>query len=328
MKVYSREIEIFNIIKKVDYLKLDHTQVEKIERVIGDIRRKRSKLKDFSLQLTPFVIYLSFIYIILFLTLNIDSQFLQMIFLSFFHGVIGYFYVIYALHEGAGHGLFNKNSFLNNLAFNSARIFFADPKYYRSIHSKHHRYLGTENDSAFTNFILLKRFYRSIIPGAGILFKNDFCVHTDSNLTTSLIKSFFFGLVFFSIEFIFLSKNMNGFLIVLSLLVFSPWVGMVLDRLREIAEHHNMPADRLYGSRELGLKGIMFFIVGGPCGQPYHFSHHFAPDFKWFEQIRLHKEFMKILRADQKKEYGFQRNKVFSIYSDIFLRLKNEGNYV
>ncbi len=181
---------------------------------------------------------------------------------------------------------------------------------------------------AFTHFILLRRFVKSIIPGAGVLFKNDFCIHTDSKLSLSLIKSIFVGLCFFGVEFWFLQERLNALSIFISLLILSPWVGMTLDRLREIAEHHNMAEDKIHGSRELGLKGLMFFVVGGPAGQPFHFSHHLAPDLNWYQQIKLHNNLKDILTEDQKEAYGFKKKQTFNFYSKVIKSLKNRRHYV
>jgi len=321
MKVYKEELEIFNSIKKSDYPRLDTAQLSKIKDIIKSIREESSKYKHMLLQATPFIVYFILLILVLTMVNNI-------IILSLLHGALGYFFVVYALHEGAGHGLFKRNNLLNNLAFNSSRLFFADPNYYKKIHTKHHRYLGSEQDLAFTHFILLRRFLKSITPGAGVLFKNDFCVHTDSKLSLSLIKSILIGSCFFGLEFYILKDKMSSLSICISLLLISPWIGMTLDRLREIAEHHNMAEDRVHGSRELGLRGMMFFIVGGPAGQPFHFSHHLAPDLNWYQQIKLHNKLKTILTEDQKYTYGFKKKQTFNFYKKIILSLRDRRQYV
>lgn len=258
------------------------------------------------LQLIPFLTIASLWYALIFiLPAHIHNKVLLFSLLFIAHGILGYQWVVYGLHEGAGHGLFLKNKILRFLAFHSSRIMMADPIYYKQAHYTHHKFVGTDKDEAQTNFVLLKRIVISLLPGAGILFPNDYRIHKGEGLNGSIALSSGLGLIRIYIEYRALNTYLSPVSILVILLLLSPWVGLTLDRIRESLEHHLMPQSHLYGTRQLGLSPLALLISGGPWGQPCHMSHHLAPDFNWYQQLKLHLFLNSLLDSDQRRFFGF-----------------------
>ena len=245
-----------------------------------------------------------------FLTLNFLPAFftntvIQVSLVALCLGFIGYSFVIYTLHEGAGHGLFRTYPKLKLIAFNLPRLKMADPQYYQNCHQKHHKHLGKEEDCAFTNFISLNRFLRSVVPGAGIFFPNDYNIHQNPVRTKSRTITEITGLIVILIELKLLQSHFSLINSLLIVCLLAPWFGMVFDRIRETTEHRFMPAHNLYGTKELGIGIFAQVIGGGPWGQPCHFSHHLAPDLTWYQQVMLHLSLRKIMNKKQKDFFFF-----------------------
>ncbi len=258
------------------------------------------------LQLAPFIAIAGLWYALIFiLPAHIHNKVFLFSLLFIAHGILGYQWVVYGLHEGAGHGLFLKSKTLRFLAFHSSRIMLADPVYYQKVHHTHHKFIGTDKDEAQTNFVLLKRIFISLLPGAGILFPNDYRIHKGDGFNSSIALSSAIGLIRIYIEYRALTPYLSALSILVILLLLSPWVGLTLDRVRESLEHHLMPQSRLYGTRELGLSPLALLICGGPWGQPCHMSHHLAPDFNWYQQLKLHHYLNSLLDIDQRRFFGF-----------------------
>ena len=317
VKTYPRELKIHSQHQRKDQLNLSEDQLFKINSALKKIRSIGTKHPQLALIIAtlPFLILATLWYILSFLLLpalllNL-SLFSALIIYSIIRGILGYSWVIYGLHEGAGHGLL-RGTRIEKLAFNSSRLLFADPENYKIVHQAHHQYLGTDKDMAFTNYILNIRILKSLLPGAGILFPNDYKIHQGDKYTRSRLVSDIIGLLFLTLEVTIL--NLLGVPLVwavLALAIVAPWIGFTLDRIRESIEHHLLPASRQYGARELGLNLSGLLIGGGPWGQPFHFSHHFAPDLNWLEQILLHFGFKKILSREQKATLGFAKQNWF-----------------
>jgi fatty acid desaturase len=333
MKQYPQEqIYLKNYLKNISIPELSSTQQDLIREMITYLRKTKKTSPWFHnlMEFFPFFIIASCWYLLIYILpsyLNNKTVLFFMIFI--FHGFLGYQWVIYGLHEGAGHGLFkNKKTFLHRIlnffAFHSARIMMADPEYYHATHLTHHKHTGTDKDEAQTNFVLIKRIFISLLPGAGILFPNNYRIHKGDEITKSQIISTIIGLSRFYLEYIALKSYFSLFEIIIMLFLLSPWVGLFLDRSRESLEHHLMPQSKIYGTRELGNSPLALIIAGGPWGQPYHFSHHFAPDLNWYQQHRVHKNLANILSEDQKDFFGFNSSVSKLIFHELKKHLKIE----
>lgn len=317
MKVYKEEIEILNQYFKDNesYPVFTHSQKEELKESIYKIRKeaKNKSLKHFFLQLLPYLLIgLQWSWLLFKLPLIVEDKLLLGLLLGIGHGIIGYQWVIYGMHEGAGHGLFKGKNLLEKslrfLSFHSCRIFFADPRFYFKAHITHHSKLGTIEDKAQTNYVLNKRVVRSMLPGAGILFPNDYCIHKGESFSKSELVSIIVGGLFLFLEVQILKSYLSWWQVLISLVIIGPWIGLVLDRTRESLEHHLMPVNNMYGTYELGLSPLSLFISGGPWGQPCHFCHHLAPDFNWYQQIILHFKVKKLLTEEQMYFYGFKKD--------------------
>ncbi len=321
MKSYESEFEIYEKYrseKLVNYPQFNKSEEEFINSEIRKIRKwgKEHAGLKLAFQLLPLVILSAvWAYLFFYLPLEIESKNLFVLIFSFLHGLLGYSFVVYTLHECSGHQSFRTYPVLEKLMYNLCRIKMADPDYYKKCHSHHHNKLGTQEDCAFTQFISLKRFMRSVLPGAGILFPNDYNIHQDPKRTSSRTKSEIIGGAFILLEFFLLKDHLGIARTILCLVLLSPWFGMLFDRLRETTEHRFMPKDNRYGSVELGLSPLSLIVGGGPWGQPCHFSHHLAPDLKWFQQIWLHLSLKKGVRKEIQNYYFPGWKKVFSIFS-------------
>lgn len=320
MKQYPEEqLFLEQYLQKLPTPHFTDAQLNSLQKEIRKIR-KEAKLSPWLhgfMQALPFAIIACAWYLLIFILPKFVGSTSLLFVLTFaLHGVLGYQWVVYGLHEGAGHGLFPQSKFLRFMAFHSSRIMMADPVHYRNAHSTHHRFLGSERDEAQTNFVLLRRVLVSILPGAGILFPNDYRIHKGDGFSRSLLLSSLIGFVRIYIEYRALKSYFSTEAILLMLLVLSPWVGLSLDRIRESLEHHLMPRSKTYGTRELGLSPLGLLIAGGPWGQPCHMSHHLAPDFKWHQQLRLHQFLKSLLDREQRAFFGFS--------TTISTLLKNE----
>jgi hypothetical protein len=281
--------------------------------------------------LLPFIALLSaWTFLIFILPALVGSRALLFVLLFMGHGFIGYSWVIYGIHEGAGHGLFRNRKnplhrLLRFLAFHSSRLMMADPVHYSEQHKSHHRFTGTEADGSQTNFVLGGRVLRSLLPGAGILFPNDYRVHHGEGITVSLLLSGLVGGLRVAIEVHALRSRFSIPECLLLLLFFSPWIGLSLDRVRESLEHHLMPRSPITGTRELGLSPLALLITGGPWGQPCHLPHHLAPELGWIQQIALHFKLKnEILTEDQLRFFGFRTSPLSLIGREIRKHLELE----
>jgi fatty acid desaturase len=309
VKVYPQELKIYQHVWRYtdkQALPLSNDQLLQFNyraKVVRDWAQNHPQWHSF-LQALPFIILSSAWALMLaaavaaVVWLKLPA-FLSAVILGLCHGLWGYQWVIYGMHEGAGHGLF-QNSWARFLAFNSSRLLFADPKHYRIVHLTHHRALGTEEDGAFTHFVMPKRVIRSMLPGAGILFGNDYQIHQNPQYTFSRGLSDATGAAFLFLQMALLSPVIPWYFTLLALGLISPWVGMVLDRMRETLEHYLMAPTRSLGAKELGLGFWGLLIGGGPWGQPCHLTHHMAADLKWYQQIWLHFSWGDILTRQQK----------------------------
>jgi hypothetical protein len=283
------------------FLKADEIKINEFITLEREKSRLNPRLHSF-LEILPLIFLgISWAGIIWGIPFLIKNQILALLLMGLCHGIWGYSFVTYTLHEGAGHGLL-KNTPFRFLAFHSSRLLFADPEFYRDVHQSHHKFLGTSRDGSFTHHVNLNRVLRSLLPGAGILFPNDYKIHQGDKLTRSLLFSYLVGGLFLGLELLLLRGEFLWWKILLSFTFLGPWVGLSLDRLRESLEHWGMPAQRKLGSKEFGLTFWGLLIGGGPWGQPCHFSHHLAPDLSWYQQLRLHL-YLKKLNPELPRDY-------------------------
>lgn len=320
MKLIPQELQTFQAYENQylkDFPKLRLEQENQIQKVIEEIRqvRKNRPFTHLILEIVPLILLLTlFALNLLWVPSLLENKLLSSLLVGTLHGILGYSFIVYTLHEGAGHGIMRKYPLANRLIFNLPRLRFADPEYYREFHTSHHNYLGTEKDGSFSHFISLSRFIKSISPGAGILYKNDYQVHQNPVFTKSRILAETIGLLTLVGETYLLQKTLGIGFALLALLGLSPWIGMILDRCRETLEHRYMPANRKYGSRELGLGPLGLLIGGGPWGQPCHFSHHLAPDLQWYGQILLHFKVKQILTQEQRDFFFFSLSQLKPLF--------------
>lgn len=323
MKTTQAEINILNKCLGDDfsYPQLSKDQNDSLtEKIIG-IRNygKENPGIHILMQAFPFLFLgVVWIFLIFILPQLISNKALLVATLGVLHGFIGYQWVVYGMHEGAGHGLFrNRNSkiqkILNRLAFHSCRLLMADPEFYKKAHVTHHRYVGTLKDQAQTNYVHNSRVIISLLPGAGILFPNDYRIHKGDENTASLAISGLVGGLRLAGEIFLLTPYLEWYWSLLALALIGPWVGLGMDRVRESVEHHMMPAHNIYGSRELGVKPMALILGGGPWGQPCHFCHHLAQDINWYQQIWLHFEVKKVMNEEQMHFYGFDGPSITSV---------------
>lgn len=323
MKTTQAEIDILKKCQgeNFTYPEFSEQQNDLLMAKIIDIRnyaKENPKLHIFMQALPYIVLSVAWLFTILILPQLLTNKVLLIAVLGSLHSFIGYQWVVYGMHEGAGHGLFrNRKSkvqrILNWLAFHSCRLFMADPEFYKKAHITHHRYVGTLQDQAQTNYVHNKRVIISLLPGAGILFPNDYRIHKGDENTASLAISGLIGALRLAGEVYLLSPYLKWYWALFALALIGPWVGLGLDRIRESIEHHLMPAHNVYGSRELGVAPMALFISGGPWGQPCHFCHHLAQDINWYQQIWLHFEVKKIMNTKQKEFYGFDGPSILSV---------------
>jgi fatty acid desaturase len=92
--------------------------------------------------------------------------------------------------------------------------------------------------------------------------------------------------------------------VLLTMLVFVPHVGFLLDRLRQFTEHNLMPLDNRNGARSFGTGFWGLLVGGGPWGQPCHWEHHLVPSLPWYQQILLHQHVRRILTPRQRPPDG------------------------
>lgn len=173
------------------------------------------------------------------------------------------------------------------LLANLGRLFFTDPEYYREIHLSHHAALATPEDRSFTQWVSNRRVLRSLFPGAGVLFKNDYQIHAGPEWTRSKRISLALGISLIACLMLLFQADLGWLHTWIAFGFLAPWCTMVLDRTRESLEHQLMARDSVNGTRDLGHSALGLIIAGGPWGQPFHLTHHLAPSTPWYGQWLL-----------------------------------------
>lgn len=294
---YSIEHEIAQRLSLQSYSKMDEAASQELRLLAHEYERwqKAYPLLDTLLSLVP-LFFIIGIWILSFSALSVlftTHPVFAVLLASAIHGFFSYSWVIYSLHECAGHGprkWSQCRSTPDRVRFflgATCRLFMSDPEHYREFHFTHHSRLGTDQDGSFTHAVQTSRLIRSLLPFSGILYPNDYKVHMGTEKTASQKLSLRLGLVFALILTAIYSYLFTIGAAVLIGLVLGPWISFILDRLRESIEHQLMPVDRTYGVREIGWTILGHVLSGGPWGQPFHFTHHFAQSLPWYLQIRL-----------------------------------------
>lgn len=236
---------------------------------------------------------------------------LAFLIVSVVHGFLFYSVTIFSIHEGAAHDRIIQSvgpvsRFFALLANNASRVFYADPIYYRSRHTHHHKDFGTKDDGAFTNFVWPRRFFVSLLPFAGIANFNDYRIHSDTRFSKSQFLSLTIGNMYSLGVGWFMFERTGLLFAVLVLVVIGPWIAFLLDRLRETTEHNLMSLETENGARNLGLGFWGLLVGGGPWGQPCHLSHHLIPALPWYQQCRLHFKLRSMMTRDQRRYFCIQ----------------------
>lgn len=288
------------------------------------------ELSSFNLILIflPFIVLLMILVTVIYLLIKFQLSFwTTTLILGIVQGYISYSWSVYALHECAGHGNAIPKS-LKFFFFHSSRFFGPDPDQYAKSHYKHHAFLATKQDGAFTQFVAPKRWLKSLLPFAGILYANDYKIHEKDEWTISKVVTKFCVVLFLTVEFLILKNYLNSGIVLIAILIISPWFGFFLERMRESTEHQFMPIDNRFGARELGFNFTGLLIGGGPWGQPFHLSHHLAPHLPWYAQWKLSSALFEIMNEEQRDFYFVtKKNSFITILKNIFLNYKklNEG---
>ena len=170
---------------------------------------------------------------------------------------------------------------------------------------------------AYTHYVPLARFLRSLLPLAGLLPFNDYVIHTDHSFSRSHVRSLLLGAAYHAgLLVLALPATGVGWGLV-AFVVLAPWWAFTLDRIRETYDHLFSPDNRRWGARSLGLGVGGMLFGGGPWGQPCHLAHHFAPWLPWYLQLRFHLDFRRVLRPDQQATYLTPR---WSSFARIYAR--------
>jgi fatty acid desaturase len=88
-----------------------------------------------------------------------------------------------------------------------------------------------------------------------------------------------------------------------ALVLVTPHVGFLVDRLRHFTEHNLMPLDHRNGARSFGLGFWGMLVGGGPWGQPCHLIHHLFPAVPWYAQLILHHKLKSLLTDRQRGQF-------------------------
>jgi hypothetical protein len=261
-------------------------------------------------------------------TTGLGAMVLGILTTGFLHGWLLYSITVYSLHEGAAHRvIFRPNGpvtrLLNKAASHFCRIASADPESYAADHLSHHAHFGTEREAEFTNFVTPRRFWLTLVPFAVFFNFSDFVAHRPLSATRSRVLSDIVTLVYHG-PYLYLMIPRFGltFSLVVVLLI-SPHVAFMLDRLRQFSEHNLMPIENQNGARSFGPGFWGLLIGGGPWGQPCHWMHHLIPTLPWYLQIVLHYDAARILTARQREQYFLAP---FTGYPRLLWRLWTEPN--
>jgi hypothetical protein len=317
MKIYPEELELFARYTREELSDFPLVNDAQFEYMRGHSR----KLKDWEkkhwifhntlnlLVLTTLVSMM--IYFGMILPTQHSPSYGMLLICAGLHGLIAYSLTIFTLHEGAGHNAIIRNhgpisKILGIIANNLCRLSFADAHYYNSIHPQHHHSTATENDCAFTNFVLPKRFLISLTPLAGVMPYCDYKIHTPPTMTkskilTDTIGTFWLGAITYQ-----LITNGHTWIMAALFIIFTTWVSFTVDRLRETTEHNLMPGTKNNVARSFGPNLWGLFICGGPWGQVCHLMHHMFPSATWYQQIILHYRFKAIATPEQLKAFCMQ----------------------
>jgi fatty acid desaturase len=224
------------------------------------------------------------------------------------YGLVGYPLASYGNHDCAAHSASviargPLSSWVQRALGNLGRLFYADPAHFRELHLAHHRELATPQDGTFTHWVDNRRILRSLIPGAGVFFENDYQVHAAWKWSRSKAVSTLGGLLTVLGLTWFFASDLGVIPAWLAFGVMGTWMILCLDRLRESVEHQLMPPDRFSGTREIGGSCLGWILGGGPWGQNYHLSHHLIPSLPWYGQMLVSRRLRNSVPEDVRSFY-------------------------
>ncbi len=311
MKNYSGELSAYEHIQQLEQHKvLPPEFITQLKVFSGDLSLQIQKYKTLhnfvNIGVLLFLIsceLLSF----LFLNSFAETSWAWLIF-TLLHGFTMYSLMIFTLHEGAAHKrIFIGQSpfirFLQKIAHTLPRLYFADPDYYTSQHGDHHKYLGTKEDGAFTQYVWPTRILKSFLPLAAFLPFNDFRIHCGMQMSLRKLIWDILAVVFWiGLIFIFL-PHVSFFLSLFLVFILGPWFSFALDRLRETSEHSLLPFEKISSARNLGFSVGGLIVGGGPWGQCFHLSHHISPQLPWYLQIFFGYRTWQMMNVEQRKTY-------------------------
>jgi fatty acid desaturase len=224
------------------------------------------------------------------------------------HSYIMYSLVVYSLHEGAAHKIIfppkgRLTQALHWISSNLCRLGAGEPNFYSTHHMAHHARFGTEDDGEFLNYVPPERYWKTFFPLAAFLNISDFVIHRPLSYTPSRIVSAILALIYNGVYAWFCYRAFGGLFTALTIVLFLPHVGFILDRMRQFTEHNLMPLENKNGSRSFGVGFWGLLVGGGPWGSPCHWEHHLVPSVPWYQQIMLHGYVKTLLTPRQREQF-------------------------
>jgi hypothetical protein len=222
------------------------------------------------------------------------------------HSYFLYSMAIYSVHEAFTHKvLFQRVGPISRgahfVASHLCRVAHAEPNHYSVYHLAHHGKFGGEDDGEFLNFVRPKRYWLTWLPLAVIY--SDFSCHHPKGYNRSRAITALMTVVYNGIYGYLLYQAFGPLFVIVSMVLFFPHVGFILDRARQFTEHNLMPPENRNGSRSFGWGFWGMFLGGGPWGTPCHLEHHLVDYVPWYHQLILHAHVRKLLTPGQRKQF-------------------------
>lgn len=225
-----------------------------------------------------------------------ESSILETFFLIIFIGY-SYYQFQFILHETSHKTMFTNikiNEFVGNLIGILAGY---DFKTYRVNHMKHHKFLGTEQDPEFGNFIhkdndsesKISLLLKSLLFVDFLKLFNNLLLNK-KNITKKSINKIYFSIVFYlAMFFILYGSDINGIIyhaFILFLAVGS--VTFFLNRYRGVSEHPmgKSAESTMYTKTN---KNILFQYFFANFNFNYHLEHHIFPEVSSYHYPSINK---------------------------------------
>ena len=238
---------------------------------------------------------------------SIGGALLGALIVGVLHGWVLYCIAYITVHDAATHHVLILPTnrfyrFVNRVIVNLGRITLVDPAHYSRAHWMHHRHFADpEKDGTFLNFIPPERLFGTLLPLQPFLNFTDFFPFIPNHYTRPRLISMAMTLGYMGLYSALMIPEFGLLFTMVSLGVVGAWVATALDRLRESTEHNLMPLDDANGAREFG-GGFWGVLLGaGPFCQPFHLSHHLAPQISWYQLWPFHWELKRIMTPEQRR---------------------------